>query len=375
MQQEFTCKQIEWVYIMTKLIIDVFSHALLILSLILSLVIAGDIPTANAEEPLTVEGEWKITSSNAPHAHDVSGYIIARQGDGYNVIAQTGGKKYSGPGGTGLYYGSSTEIKATSTPFFDELVEMFKGQNVPAAAIRELAGKVATRHIFTLSADGRFLEQAQDGVMIYFYNETGRLAKYEIKPYYFRATLVRVSGPTQGEKRSAMAQVESRGEFYVVTTDGRTLKGKDAEQIPLEEGTKVITGSSGHVRMKLPDDTTFTIGPDSDIVIDSFVYDPDNTPKKVIASMSKGVFRWVTGKTKPHKDLAEMKVKLPVMAVGIRGTDFEVTVNPDGNGFVILYFGQLEITEKKTGFKFILDAGYKVTFGTDGFISRPIKFE
>jgi hypothetical protein len=125
--------------------------------------------------------------------------------------------------------------------------------------------------------------------------------------------------------------------------------------------------------MKLPDDTTFTIGPNSDIVIDSFVYDPDNTPKKVIASMSKGVFRWVTGKTKPLKDPPEMKVKLPVMAVGIRGTDFEATVNPDGSGFVILYFGQLEITEKKTGFTFILDAWHKVTFSADGSVSRPIK--
>jgi len=358
---------------MKKWITGSWLRWVLLFWVMLFFVFAGDIPTATADEPLTVEGEWKITSSNAPHAHDVSGYIIARQGAGYNVIAQTGGEKYSGPGGTGLYYGSSTEIKATSTPFFDELVEMFKGQNVPAVAIRELAGKVATRHIFTLSADGRSLEQAQDGVMIYFYNETGRLAKYEIQPYYFRASLVRVSGPTQGENGSAMAQVESRGEFYVVTTDGRTLTGEDADRISLEEGTKVITGSSGHVRMTLPDDTTFTIGPNSDIVIDSFVYDPDNTPKKVIASMSKGVFRWVTGKTKPLKDPPEMKVKLPVMAVGIRGTDFEATVNPDGSGFVILYFGQLEITEKKTGFTFILDAGHKATFSADGSVSRPIK--
>lgn len=345
----------------------------LLFCLMLSLVVAGDIPTARADEPLTVEGEWKVTSSNAPYP--VSGFTIARQGAGYTVIGQTGGEKYHGPRFDSLYYGSPTEIKGTTTPFFDEMVEMFTGQNVPASAIRELAGKVTIRQIFTLSADGRYLESAQDGVMIYFYNETGRLAKYEIKPYYFRASLVRVSGPTQGENRSAMAQVESRGEFYVVTTDGRTLTGKDAEQIPLEEGTKVITGSSGHVRMKLPDDTTFTIGPNSDIVIDSFVYDPDNTPKKVIASMSKGVFRWVTGKTKPLKDPAEMKLKLPVMAVGIRGTDFEATVNPNGSGFVILYFGRLEITEKKTGFTFILDAGHKVTCSADGSVSRPIKVE
>jgi hypothetical protein len=126
--------------------------------------------------------------------------------------------------------------------------------------------------------------------------------------------------------------------------------------------------------MKLPDDTTFTVGPNSDMVIDKFVYDPDNTPRTIMASMSKGVFRWVTGRV-AQKDPAQMKVKIPVGTIGIRGTDFETTVNHDGTGHVMLYFGLLEITEKKTGFTFVLNPGEKVIFGADGSISRPMKFE
>ena len=61
------------------------------------------------------------------------------------------------------------------------------------------------------------------------------------------------------------------------------------------------------------------------------------------------------------------------MVLGIRGTDFEANVQPDGSGSVVLYFGQLEITEKKSGFTFLLNAGEKVTFGVDGSITRPIK--
>ena len=126
--------------------------------------------------------------------------------------------------------------------------------------------------------------------------------------------------------------------------------------------------------IKLPDDTTFTIGPNSDVVIDKFVYDAGSSPKTIVANMSKGVFRWVTGKVAP-KDPAAMKVTLPVGDLGIRGTDFEATVEGDGSGVVTLQFGQLEITEKKTGFKFILEAGHRVTFSADGAISRPIKME
>ncbi len=173
---------------------------------------------------------------------------------------------------------------------------------------------------------------------------------------------------------AAFAQVESRGEFYFVTKDGRKLTGADADKLPLEEGTKVVTGSDGHLRATLPDNTIFTVGPNSDLVIDKFVYDPSDDSRTIMASLSKGLFRWVTGKTARHNP-AQMKVTLPVGTLGIRGTDFEVNVQPDGSGSVDLYFGQLEITEKKSGFTFLLNAGEKVTFGADGSISRPIKNE
>jgi len=359
---------------MRKLVTAVFPQAVLILYLTLLLVVAADIQTAKGENILTVEGVWVTTSSNYPDKD--GGYTIVRQGDGYNAIPKNAGpgKKYHG---VGLYYGSSTEIMAKSNPSFDALMDMFGGENIPTSILRELAGKVNLRFKFKLSADGQSMEHSHDYIMVHYYKDTGRLQRYEIMPYGDKAILVRVATPAPAKKAltSAMAQVESRGEFYVLTKDGRKLTGKDADQIPLEEGTKVITGSSGHIRMKLPDDTTFTIGPNSDIVIDKFVYDDDKGPKTIIANVSKGVFRWVTGKVKPLQDLAEMKVKLPVMHVGIRGTDFEATVNPDGSGSVVLHLGQLEITENKTGFTFILNAGYKVTFNTDGSVSRPIKVD
>jgi hypothetical protein len=125
--------------------------------------------------------------------------------------------------------------------------------------------------------------------------------------------------------------------------------------------------------MTLPDNTTFTVGPNSDLVIDKFVYDPDKSPEKIMATMTKGVFRWVTGNKAVYKEPGQMKVNLPVVAVGIRGTDFEATVAPEGSGSVVLNFGQLEITEKKTGFTFIMNAGEKITFGADGSVGRPMK--
>jgi hypothetical protein len=299
-------------------------------------------------------------------------YTIVREGEGYEVIISKPNAPVPYNSSIVLFYGTPTQIMTTYTPSYADMVYMFPAtSDENRSALRQLAGEITERYRMTLSSDGRSVEYVTDDLKIF---GTGSSVKYKIVPFARASTLVRAPQTASVKKTetSAVAQIESRGEFYFLAKDGRKLTGKDVNQITLEEGTKVVTGSSGHVQMKLPDDTTFTVGPNSDLVIDKFVYDADKNPKTIMANLSKGVFRWVTGKV-ARKDPAEMKVKLPVGDLGIRGTDFEVAVESDGSGFVMLYFGQLEITEKKTGFKFILDAGQKVTFGADGSISRPMK--
>jgi len=171
---------------------------------------------------------------------------------------------------------------------------------------------------------------------------------------------------------AGLGAVETRGEFFVVAADGHRLTGT-VTAVPLEAGTRIVTGSDGHVRITLPDDTVFTIGANSDMTIDSFVWDPDDG-HTILTSLAKGVFRWVTGKV-ARKDPARMKVTLPVLAVGIRGTDFEVSLEPGGAGTVRLYSGELEITERKTQRMFPLRAGEAVTFSAAGECSAPTAIE
>ncbi len=353
-----------------------FAFPIYVLTVIL-LLITFDVQAGSGQNAKSsVVGEWLVTATNWPDCYVGDKFKIVRVGSGYDVIPQPQTSKSPDKYvAVNLYHGTDYKIMASATYSHSDLVSMYRGTIVSASALERLAGKINARYLFAVLEDGNSAEYLVDKPRLSYYQNTSELT-YEIVPYAYVTKLTRLS-PTANkmQNRTAMAQVESRGEFFVLTKDGRKLIGKDINHITLEEGTKVITGTSGHLRMKLPDDTTFTIGPNSDIVIDSFVYDPDNTPRKVIANMSTGVFRWVTGKTRASQDPAEMKVKLPVMTVGIRGTDFESTVKPDGGGFVVLHFGQLELMENKTGFKFIMDAGYKVTFDADGSVSRPMKTE
>ena len=161
-----------------------------------------------------------------------------------------------------------------------------------------------------------------------------------------------------------------RGEFSLIMPDGRKYTGDEAAEAPVGLGTRIVTGSNGRIQVLLLDETVFTVGPNCDLVIDEFVYDPDTSMDKVTARLLKGVFRWVTGKV-ARKDPAQMKVILPAGYTGIRGTDFEAMVAPDGSGSVTLYSGQLEIMEKKTQRTFLLNAGQMITFSAEGIFASP----
>src|SRR5689334_11977236 len=58
---------------------------------------------------------------------------------------------------------------------------------------------------------------------------------------------------------------------------------------------RIDTDARGLLQVLLADGTTFTVGPNSGLVIDTFVYDPDKGRAKITASLSKGVFRFIGG--------------------------------------------------------------------------------
>ena len=154
-------------------------------------------------------------------------------------------------------------------------------------------------------------------------------------------------------KATAIGSIgESRGEFYIVTPDGRGLTGDDAAKGFLNKGSRVVTGADGRIQLKLQDQTTFTIGPNSDMVVDEYDYDPDPSLRKLTVAFAKGVCRWVTAKANQlHSSDTGFKIKTQTLVLTIRGTDFELSVQPDGTGYVKLFSGKLEITQKKDGEK------------------------
>jgi FecR-like protein len=106
----------------------------------------------------------------------------------------------------------------------------------------------------------------------------------------------------------------------------------DGPPRPLSPGSEVFSNelvrtSDGSVaRLVFLDNTGLAVGPQSEILLDKFVYDPKGgTPGNVIVQMSRGAFRFVTG----AQDHRNYTINTPYATLGVRGTIFDVVATAE----------------------------------------------
>ena len=91
-------------------------------------------------------------------------------------------------------------------------------------------------------------------------------------------------------------------------------------------GDQTATGAASALQVLLRDKSMFTVGPNARMTFDRFVYDPNRGTSEVAASVAKGAFRFMSGKTQPN---ARKTINTPVGTIGVRGTIVEGVVGSD----------------------------------------------
>lgn len=79
---------------------------------------------------------------------------------------------------------------------------------------------------------------------------------------------------------------------------------------------RIRTGANGRTQVVFLDGSALTIGPNADMVIDEFVYDPDAKVGTLALTAAKGAFRFVGGRISKKKPVV---IKTPTAVIGIRG--------------------------------------------------------
>ena len=109
------------------------------------------------------------------------------------------------------------------------------------------------------------------------------------------------------------------GQVDVVTASGETVKA--SKGMVVNAGDTIRTSSHGQVQVKMDDGGLLAIRPNSEFMIDEFVYNQDVNTDKNFYQLVKGSFRSVTGAIGQAKKSA-YKVGTPIGTIGIRGTDY-----------------------------------------------------
>lgn len=162
--------------------------------------------------------------------------------------------------------------------------------------------------------------------------------------------------------------------LYGTVTGGDSERLYENDNVFADELIETVKKSSAQIRFL--DDTDLWLGASSQLILDSFIYDPDRGTGELVAELGTGLFRFVTG----HLPNENYEILTPVAVIGIRGTDFSVSVAANGATEVAVYSGQVTVSPRGGGapqsvdpgeIASVADATSDVSVSTDGSTTPP----
>ena len=170
--------------------------------------------------------------------------------------------------------------------------------------------------------------------------------------------------------------IKHEGSAVVQRTDGEDVESE--LDLDIFSYDTIKTGK-GKVAIGFIDETRVDITQHSKLIIDEFVYDPNTKKGSLSLKSALGTVRYASGqiaKTSP----TNVQIKTPTATIGVRGTDFSMTVDELGGSTIILlpscdtngncFVGEISV-ESDAGMV-IMNQAFQATF-VDTINSKPLK--
>jgi hypothetical protein len=135
-----------------------------------------------------------------------------------------------------------------------------------------------------------------------------------------------VASPVVAQERPVAGRIKvSTGSAFIV---------RDGAQIPAQVGQLVFeadglqTGGDGKVGVTLNDDTRLSLGPNSELKLERFMYSPADSGFGLVLKFVKGAATYVSGRiAKLAPD--SIRLETPAAIIGVRGTTLAISVLPE----------------------------------------------
>jgi hypothetical protein len=140
-----------------------------------------------------------------------------------------------------------------------------------------------------------------------------------------------------GIQNIAGAQI---GDVFEQTGSPGEIQRESGEQLIAKLNAPIVSmdtvqTENGRLKIKFVDDTQVSMTEHTVVEINEYVYDPNPSNSKMALNFAQGTARFATGKLGlvPRENIA---IQTPTASIGIRGTDFTMTVDELGRSLVIL---------------------------------------
>lgn len=132
----------------------------------------------------------------------------------------------------------------------------------------------------------------------------------------------------------------------------------------------VRTGPEAQAELRLDDNTKLALGPDAELRLDEFAVGGGSDARSIAVRLLKGTLRFLTGRNTSES----YKIETPSATIGVRGTVFDIYIGPNGDTFVLLHQGEVEICTRTRACRPHRQVGRVVQATVLGVVSDPIKW-
>jgi hypothetical protein len=118
----------------------------------------------------------------------------------------------------------------------------------------------------------------------------------------------------------------------IKVSKGQVTIERDGHATPAAVGARlqvadvVKTGADGSVGITMDDDSLLSAGPNSVLSLDRYAFDPTTRQGRFDASLNRGTLAVISGRIAKQAPNS-MTVRTPTAILGVRGTEFVVSVN------------------------------------------------
>ncbi|WP_371874430.1 FecR family protein [Duganella rivi] len=121
----------------------------------------------------------------------------------------------------------------------------------------------------------------------------------------------------------------------IKTAKGTAAIEREGQKTPAKAGAalmasdRVVTGADGSVGITLRDETLLAVGPNSNVWLEKYAFDPTSHEGTLNATVKKGTLGVISGKLSKQSPGA-VQFRTPTSILGVRGTEFVIDVK-DGD--------------------------------------------